>query len=586
MESQDSRKYPTQLAARLCSHLERIYPSHDIKKLCQDVQTAYWGNGIEPRRRARMPGNSLWSEKDNTLITYGNSIIDGAHTPLDLLDDFLLTCLDGVISGVHILPFFPYTSDDGFAVTDYYQVNSSLGSWSHISRIADNFTLMSDLVINHMSSQGEWFSQYRQDKAPGNRFFFEANIEDDISQVVRPRAHPLLRKVETVNGTRHVWCTFSHDQVDFDFSNPDVLLEFLKIMRFHINKGVRTIRLDAVAFMWKQIGTRCIHLPQTHEIVRLMRTLADYSDEKIILITETNVPNAENLSYFGNRNEAHAIYNFSLPPLIVHALLFGTSQYLNAWQMAMPPAQLGCAYFNFVASHDGIGMRPAEGLLPDQEISQMIDLLENHGGRLSKRAVNGGGEKVYEVNIALFDAFQGTQDGLDTLQKERFLCSQSVMMALEGIPGFYIHSLLATSNDYAFLEKTGHNRSINRHQWDYTKLNMLLNDPKSVQNQILLELKRRIKIRSQQAAFHPNATQFTLQLGTKLFGFWRQSLDRSQSIFAIANVTHETVTLPLINLNLIEGDQWIDLLSSDSIASKTSDLEFAPYQCRWISNQL
>jgi sucrose phosphorylase len=92
-----------------------------------------------------------------------------------------------------------------------------------------------------------------------------------------------------------------------------------------------------------------------------MRLLCDYADERVVLLTETNVPNAENLSYFGNRNEAHAIYNFSLPPLMLHALLNGTSRYLNAWQMAMPPAQLGCAYLNFTASHDGIGMRPAEG---------------------------------------------------------------------------------------------------------------------------------------------------------------------------------------------------------------------------------
>lgn len=582
---QSVKTYPSQLILRICDHLEKIYPDHDRNKLCQDVLQAYWYSSSAPRKRGRPLGNYLWSEKDNMMITYGNSLIDEEHVPLDLLNDFLIHHLDGVISGVHILPFFPYTSDDGFAVTDYYQVNESLGNWSNISRISQNFRLMGDLVINHMSSEGKWFQQYLQDEAPGNRYFFEASPNDDLSDVVRPRAHPLLREVETVNGKKHVWCTFSHDQVDFDFSNPEVLLELLRVLRFHIDNGVSVIRLDAVAFMWKEIGTSCIHLSQTHEIVRLMRTLADYSEEKVILITETNVPNAENLSYFGNRNEAHAIYNFSLPPLIVHALLSGTSEYLNQWQMAMPPAQLGCTYFNFVASHDGIGMRPAEGLLPDDDINQMVDTICDFGGKISKRSANGGGEKIYELNISLFEAFKGTFAGRDDWQKDRFLCSQTVMMALEGIPGFYIHSLLATPNDRDRLEVTGHNRAINRHQWDYTKLNALLDDPDSVQYQVLNELKRRIAIRSKQTAFHPNATQFTLQLGSELFGFWRQSLDRSQSIFAIANVTNENVDMPRGSLNLIGGEQWVDLLSAEEINSFSAHLSFAPYQCRWISNR-
>lgn len=589
LSSQLINAYPQQLMMRLRNHIKCIYPEHDYQKLCDDIVNCFWGEGRLPRKRGRPLGNSLWSEQDNAIITYGNSIIDGEHVPLDLLNDFLLRRLDGVVTGVHILPFFPYTSDDGFAVTNYYEVNSILGGWSHISRIANNFTLMADLVLNHMSSQGKWFTQYLQDQEPGNKYFFEAHPDNDISDVVRPRAHPLLREVETARGKRYVWCTFSHDQVDFDFSNPDVLLEFLKIMRFHIDKGVRTIRLDAVAFMWKEIGSTCIHLPQTHEIVRLLRTLVDYTEEKVILITETNVPNTENLSYFGNRNEAHAIYNFSLPPLIVHALLSGTSEYLCKWQMAMPPAPLGCTYFNFVASHDGIGMRPAEGLLPDEDIDQMVTILQHFGGKLSKRAANGGGEKVYEINISLYDALQGTltkhDERDDPLHQERFLCSQTVMMALEGIPGFYIHSFLATPNDQDRLEKTGHNRAINRHQWDYTQLNTLLDDPNSIQNKILNEMKRRISIRAKQPAFHPNATQFTLQLGPKLFGFWRQSLDRSQSIFAISNVSDETVLLPLPSLNLIDGNMWVDLLSDESINATHGTLKLMPYQCRWISNK-
>jgi sucrose phosphorylase len=418
-----------------------------------------------------------------------------------------------------------------------------------------------------------------------DRFFFEASPGDDLSDVVRPRAHPLLREVDTANGKRHVWCTFSHDQVDLNFANPEVLLEFLRIVRFHVDRGVRTIRLDAVAFVWKEIGTPCINLRQTHEIVRLLRVLADYDPVRLLLITETNVPQYENLSYFGNRNEAHAVYNFSLPPLILHALLNGTSRYLNAWQMAVPPAQMGCAYFNFTASHDGIGLRPAEGLLDEGDIKLMIETVKKHGGLVSMRKLPDGTEKPYEMNISLFDALKGTVDGEDDLNLQRFLCSQAIAMALEGIPAFYVHSLLATRNDYEGVEKSAHNRAINRHRWDYPELLKQLDDPKSIHARVLAEMKRMLSIRIRQPAFHPNATQFTLQFGEKLFGFWRQSIDRSQSIFAVNNVCAETVSVPAVAMNLIGGEDWYDLLSGEPVVSLRDAIEFAPYQCRWITNR-
>jgi sucrose phosphorylase len=578
-------KYPSRLRERLGVLLHSIYPEQDTAQLSRAVLEAFLGVGVRPRRRGRTPTNALWSERDCYLICYGNSLQDGQHKPLDLLHDFLQQQLKETISGVHILPYFPYTSDDGFAVTDYLAVDSGLGSWADITRIASDFRLMSDLVLNHCSSQSNWFNAYRQGHSPWDQYFCEASPDDDLSLVVRPRAHPLLREVDTAMGKRHVWCTFSHDQVDLDFTNPEVLCEFLRIMRCHIDSGVRTFRLDAVAFLWKELGTPCINLRQTHEIIRLMRTLCDYEEESIILVTETNLPNVENLSYFGNRNEAHMVYNFSLPPLILHGLLNGSSMHLNAWQMAMPPAQLGCAYLNFTASHDGIGLRPAEGLIPDSEMEAVIAATERFGGRVSMRETADRGRRPYEINIALFEALSGTINGKDDWQIPRFICSQTIAMALEGIPAFYIHSLLATPNDREAVEKTEHNRAINRHRWDYPELLQLLAAPDSDQSVVFNEMKRRIGIRIQQPAFHPNATQFTLQLGDQLFGFWRQSMDRAQSIFAIHNLSANTVAVPPMSLNLIDGDDWTDLLSSESIREFSGDIEFAPYQCRWITNR-
>ena len=574
------------LGQRIARLLHEIYPDVDSDILSSMVIDAFWPEGTTRRKRARVSGNKLWSEQDALLITYGNSIIDGAHKPLDLLYDFLCSYLSGTLNSVHILPFFPYTSDDGFAVSDFRSVNSQLGDWPDINRIGAEFTLMSDLVLNHVSSQGSWFNAYLQGQPPYDRFFFEASLDDDLSQVVRPRTTPLLQKVETANGPRHVWCTFSHDQIDLDFRNPEVLLEFLRIIRLHVDNGVQIIRLDAVAFLWKEVGTESIHLPQTHAIIQLMRLLCDYASERIILLTETNVPKAENLSYFGNGEEAHAIYNFPLPPLILHAMMSGNAEHLRRWQRGMPPAPMGCAYLNFTASHDGIGMRPAEGLLPEDEKQQMIDTVKEIGGLVSMRTLPDGSENPYELNTTFYDALSRTFKGADDHHHARFICSQTIVMSLEGIPAFYIHAMLATPNDHGQVEHRGMNRAINRHRWDYPTLRELLADPTTPQARVLNDLSARLKIRKKQTAFHPNATQFTVNLNDeRVFGIWRQSLDRHQSIFALHNVSDDHVSVASAAINLIEDQDWFDLIGDAPIDASAEDIVLAPYQCMWITNR-
>ncbi|MEM9969309.1 MAG: sugar phosphorylase [Pseudomonadota bacterium] len=565
------------------AYLDQIYPAHDTDVLAQKVINAFWPNGVPKRKLKRRPGNALWSQKDVLLITYGNTFVDGVHKPLDLLNDFLKRYVDGMINGVHILPFFPFTSDDGFAVTDFRTVNPQLGDWADINRIATGVNLMSDLVLNHVSSQGSWFTDYLQSKAPYDSYFCEASPADDLDMVVRPRTTPLLKQVQTSKGPRHVWCTFSHDQIDLDFRNPEVLLEFIDIIRLHIDNGVRIIRLDAVAFIWKEVGTPSIHLPPAHAIVKLLRFLCDFSVEPVILVTETNVPKAENLSYFGKRDEAHVIYNFPLPPLILHALLTGTAERLVKWQRAMPPAPLGCAYLNFTASHDGIGMRPAEGLLTEQDQKEVIDTVRRIGGLISMRALPTGDQAPYELNTTFFEALRETTKGPDTHHLARFLCSQTIPMSLEGIPAFYVHSLLATSNDLDSVKKRGMKRAINRHRWDYGDLRDQLARPASIHARVLAGLRKRLEIRKRQAAFHPNATQFTLNTGDhRVFGIWRQSLDRQQSIFALHNVSDTTLRVPSSTLNLIADEEWTDLLTHEEEIG--SEIDLAPYQCRWITN--
>lgn len=524
----------------------------------------------------------LWNEQDCILISYGDSVVQDAERPLYVLFQFLSTHLQNCIKSVHILPFLPYSSDDGFAVIDYKNVNPQLGDWNDVERIAKTFDLMADLVINHVSRNNLWFIEYLNNAKPGCNYFIELPPETDVSSVVRPRSSPLLQPVLTHRGTKHVWATFGEDQIDVNFAVPEVLFEFIDILLLYISKGARFIRLDAVAFLWKKLGTRCINLRETHEVVKLLRDIIDVVAPDTIIITETNVPNGENLSYFGNSDEAHMVYQFSLPPLLLHALHQGNSSYLTAWAKDMPRPQKNCTYLNFIASHDGIGLRPTEGILPEDEVLALVEAMHQYGGYVSMRTNADGKESPYEINIALFDALKGTCHGEDGWQVARFLCAHALMFALQGIPALYIHSLTATRNDYAKVEATGRTRSINRHQWDYQELMALLNSP-THHAIVFNELKHFLNIRRKQLAFHPEAAQETMEWDACLMAFWRISRDASQRILIAANITGQTqaLTLPAHPFSTGSG-LWRDLIAQKAYDASTQQMELLPYQTVWL----
>ncbi|WP_425488609.1 sugar phosphorylase [Litorivivens lipolytica] len=568
------------MQATLLSQLGFLYGEDRADSLCKEVVELF---SFNESTEGPPPFSNHWDQNDVWVITYGDSIQREPDPPLQVLKQFLDSHLQGVVSGVHVLPFFPYSSDDGFSVINYAEVNSSLGDWQDIEALARNYSLMADCVINHCSSRSLWFDNFKKGEGIGSDYFFVASPDDDLSQVVRPRTSPLLRETETADGIKHVWCTFSHDQVDLDFRNPKVLMEFLSIIKLYMGRGVRIFRLDAIAFLWKVAGTNSLNLPQTHEVVCLIRTVTEHYRNDTVIITETNIPNRENLSYFGNANEAHVVYNFSLPPLLLHTLLSENCSYLKNWLMSMPPAQYGTTYLNFIASHDGIGLRPAEGLLSDEELSQVVKTIEGFGGKISWRALENGENRPYELNISLFDALKGTHDGEDDFAVERFVCAHSIMLALEGIPAFYIHSLFGTRNDYRRLENTSHNRSINRHQWQWHELESALTE-EGIHKAVFERLQFLIKLRRTQRAFHPNATQYTLHINDQVFAFWRQSADRRQSIFALHNISRQPQHISLTQLNLIATNDWFDLISGEDMSDLKGSIELAPYQCCWISN--
>ena len=343
--------------------------------------------------------------------------------------------------------------------------------------------------------------------------------------------------------------------------------------------------MDAVPFLWKQKGTSCTNLQPTHEIIKLFHTLIEYYFPSALIVCENNVPSNENLTYFGNANEAHVIYNFSLPPLLIYTLLTGRCSHLKNWMMSMPPAQSGTTYLNFIASHDGIGLRPLDGLIADDGIDKLVEKTKQSGGRVTYRKSREGSDKPYELNITLFDLLKSTFDSdEDNYSVERFLCAHSIMFALEGIPAVYIQSIFGSHNDLERLEHTQRNRSINRHIWDEFELEKELSDRQSPHARIFAELKRLLSIRKKQSAFHPNATQYTLHISDDIFAFWRQSINRDQSIFCISNVTATEKLINLRDINLINTNEWKDLIGGRLYFNIQEQLSLSPYQVLWISN--
>ncbi|OSQ35747.1 alpha-amylase family glycosyl hydrolase [Thalassospira mesophila] len=570
-------------ASAMRNLLADVYPQHDpvllVRRVFEVLDLPIDGDGPEPAEESLRK----WDQRDAFLITYGDSISRNGYQGLKSLRDFHQKWLKDWLPGIHILPFHPFTSDDGFSVSDFTTLRPELGTWEDVEDLSKHAKVMADLVANHISASHEWFGQFLAGQEPGVNYIKTANPDDDISQVVRPRSHPLLNLVETALGPKHVWCTFSYDQVDLDYSNPDVFFEILKIVLDYASHGVSVIRLDAIGFIWKESGTASINADQTHEIIKALRLAANAVAPDLVFITETNLPMVENLSYFGQQDEAHLIYNFSLPPVILHALLSGRSDYIRKCIMAMPPAPAGCTFFNFTASHDGIGLRPAENIVPDEDITQMTEHARKMGGEVSFRSVAGGGQRPYELNVTLFSMLAESFAGERAFGLERFVMSQAIAMSLEGIPAIYVQSIFASENDQNGYELTGIPRRLNRKIWQLADAEAALETP-GMPQQAFGQLRALMSIRQGQPAFHPNATQYTLNLGSELLGVWRQSHLNDQSIFCVFNLTAQDQDLDLSRINLIMNEGWQDLITAKVITDYDGIMTLAPYQILWISN--
>jgi sucrose phosphorylase len=515
------------------------------------------------------------SQKDAVLIVYPDQLAAPGRPPLAVLKDFLDRQVRDVITTVHLLPFFPSSSDDGFAVMDYLEVDARYGSWDDIRSFGEVYRLMVDAVVNHASARGRWFEAFLRGEEPWRRYFLTPNTRADWSLVVRPRTSPLFTTFETSAGPSPVWTTFSSDQVDLNYADPDLLVAVIGILLEYLRRGAQWIRLDAAGFLCKEPGTTCLHLPQTHSIVRLLRGVIERVAPWARLITETNVPHADNVAYFGGGHEAHMIYQFTLAPLVLHALLTGDARPLTAWASSLSAPPPGACYLNLLASHDGLGLIPAVGWLAEADIDRLLAKAQACGG-VSYRAVRGGGTGPYELNANLFDFLaepsapeHGSEDDV-----RRFIVAHAILLAMAGIPAIYFHSLFGSRGDSEAVQRTGSLRSINRQKLAARDLEAEL-APGGRRKQVLEGLRALLQARAVIPALHPAAPQEILDLSSHVFGLRRRSSDGSELI-CLAEVGSRPAHLSIRSTDAA----GTDVLLHEPV--RLDAIRLAPLQARWI----
>lgn len=548
--------------------ISAIYPHQDeamfLKEAISERIKGYKNKNIRPRK-------GQWDQDDVFLITYGDQFYEDGETKLTTFNKMYQQFFSDTFPIVHFLPFFPYSSDDGFSVIDYEQVNPEIGDWADVQVMNRNARLMFDFVCNHMSTKSNWFQGYLNNRTSYKDFFIESDPSIDLSMVTRPRTSPLLSEFVDLDGKiRNIWTTFSDDQVDLNFANPKVLLRMIDVLLFYVDQGADFIRLDAVGFLWKKAGTSSIHLPETHKIIQLFRSIVEEVAPGTILITETNVPHQDNISYFGDgTNEAQMVYQFPLPPLVLHAIRTGNTSYLQKWANEIYLPTEGVSFFNFLASHDGIGLNPIRGIIDEAEILDLVASIEKEGALVNYKQNPDGSFSPYEINTTYIDALSNQSDE-DELRLKRFMVAHSILLTIIGIPAVYVQSILGGRNYYEGVEKTGANRTINRQKYKASEICDSLLKSGSFRNQVYRELQELIQLRRSEEAFHPNCAMRVLETNHATFG-----IVRDEKVYVLHNMSDQAQTISL------DAGTYINLLTkNECVIQKEVILE--PYQFVWL----
>jgi len=564
--------------------LHRLYPEEIAQRAVNDIIDLIF----KYKQRVNSKEYHL-SQKDIIMITYGDQVSKDHEPSLETLKNFMDNHLKGIINSIHILPFYPYSSDDGFSVVNYNAVDPHMGSWKEIEAISKDYRLMVDGVINHISQFSDWFKAYLSGDPYFQDFFVDVDPSIDLSNVVRPRATPLLSEFTDEEGKiRNVWTTFSKDQVDLNYKSHRVLRNVLDALFYYIEKGATLIRLDAIAFIWKEIGTECVHLPQTHELIQLMREVLHEVAPEVIIITETNVPHHENISYFGSGDdEAQMVYNFALPPLLLNSIIHSDTTKLTAWAKTLTLPSDKVCFFNFTASHDGIGLRPVKGILEDSEIEDLVNNVKNNGGLVSYRAEADGSKTPYELNCSFIDALTSPQEE-QYLRVKRMLVTQAAVLAMPGVPGIYFHSLVGSQNYHDGVKHSGINRTINREKYNIDWLENQLSTQGSLEKTMFDSYKRLISIRINEEAFNPFGEFEFLDLNDKVFAVDHICCNKQQRVLALHNFSNEEIEITIpekISLPLC------DILSSNCMNPQEdfqtlNKVKLEPYQIMWLKGKI
>ncbi len=515
-----------------------------------------------------------WDEKDVVLITYADQFSSAGEKALPVFTRFYNKWLSRAFSHVHLLPFYPWSSDDGFSVMDYHEVAPETGTWKDIAELKQSASLMFDFVCNHMSAKSRWFTNYIHQKPGYEDFFISVDPATDLSAVTRPRALPLLTPFTLSDGSiRHLWTTFSEDQIDLNFASPQVLIAMVGVLLHYLVEGARYIRLDAVGFMWKIPGTSCIHLEQTHRLIQLFRAITDRVAPGTVLITETNVPHKDNVSYFGDgENEAQMVYQFSLPPLVLHAVHYQDVRTLCQWATTLKLPSLKTTWFNFLASHDGIGLNPLRGILPEAEILSLVEKLQSEGALVNWKNNPDGTRSPYEINVTYLDALSQKEND-DKQRAARFILAHAVLLSFPGVPAIYIQSILGSRNDYAGVARLGYNRAINRRKYIAGEIDQELEDKNSLRHQIYHGLNALIALRRAEKAFHPDSQAIFSTAGDQVLKIIRTA-ENGERITALFNFSNECQN---ISLAVKAGKE---LITGKNINGTTLTLN--PWQVMWI----
>ncbi len=579
----DSEKKSDRL--RLSKLLETIYKDHTTEELnfiCNQLLQIL-DDFSEKSRYEEISEDKKWDESYAVLITYADGVYKKGEATLVTLRELLSKYFGSLSKVVHILPFLKSTSDGGFAVSSHKSIDEKFGSWEDLNSISNNHFLMADLVLNHVSSSHPWVQQFIKCQEPGLSNVFSPSQDLDWKNVIRPRSSSLFSQINTEDGQKQVWTTFGPDQVDLNWLNPKMTVEFLHLIITYLSNGIKWLRLDAVGFIWKESGTTCLHLPKAHSIVKILRILLNDLLKDGVLITETNVPQKENLSYLIPEDEADMAYNFPLPPLLLEAIITSRADILNSWICDWPELPETTTLFNFTASHDGVGLRALEGLMNEQRIKDLLINCEKRGGLVSHRRLSNGVDKPYELNISWWSAMEDPGRDSNRFQYERFLLTQLFVMSLKGVPAFYLPALLASENDIKNFSMTGQRRDLNREKFKSENLAAVFKNPESNANKNLRYLRSAMDVRAKLPQFHPQSQMECLSKSRSDIVVIKRGIG-SKAIFTIHNMTENKINYRFMDYEfnkLIKNDlNMQDYLTTNKYNS--NNIELDPFQVIWL----